>query len=169
MVDVLDTSKKKNVEFTERVIHVNRVDKVVKGGRRFSFSALVVVGDENGTIGVGYGKAGEVADAIRKAIERAKKNLFKVPMVGTTIPHETLTRYGAAKVLLKPASEGTGVIAGGAVRPIIESTGVKDILTKSLGSDNPMNIVKATVQGLKNLMDLETVSQLRGKDPKEIY
>ncbi|MDX9752797.1 MAG: 30S ribosomal protein S5 [bacterium] len=168
MVEVLDVDKLRNVEFKERVIHVNRVDKVVKGGRRFSFSALVVVGDENGTIGVGYGKAGEVSDAIRKAVDRAKKELFRIPLVGTTIPHEAFVRHGAAKVLLKPASKGTGVIAGGPVRPIIEATGIQDILTKSLGSDNPMNIVKATVKGLKSLLDLDTVSKLRGKDPKEI-
>jgi len=168
MVEVLDLDKHKTPEYKERVINVNRVDKVVKGGRRFSFSALVVVGNEKGTIGVGYGKAGEVSDAIRKAVDRAKKNLFKVPMIGTTIPHETLCRHGAAKVLMKPATKGTGVIAGGAVRPIIEASGIQDILTKSLGSDNPMNIVKATIKGLKGLLDLDTVSKLRGKDPREI-
>ena len=165
MVDVLDVMNVKESELKERVINVNRVDKVVKGGRRFSFSALVVVGDENGNLGIGYGKASEVSDAIRKAIDRAKKSLFNVPIQGTTLPHEVYVRFSAAKVLLKPASRGTGVIAGGPMRAIVETAGYKDILAKSLGSSNPMNIVKATVKGLKSLKDIKTVSQLRGKDP----
>ena len=168
MVAVIDFKDKKESEFKDRVIHVKRVAKVVKGGRRFSFNALVVVGNEKGTLGLGFGKAGEVSDAIRKAVERAKKNLFTIPLIGTTIPHEIFVKKGAGKVLLKPASRGTGVIAGGPVRAIVEAAGIKDILSKSLGCNNQMNIAKATIFGLKSLRDLMTVARMRGKDPKEI-
>ncbi|MBM7542835.1 30S ribosomal protein S5 [Amphibacillus cookii] len=156
------------LDLEERVVTINRVAKVVKGGRRFRFAALVVVGDKNGHVGFGTGKAQEVPDAIKKAIDDAKKNLIKVPLVGTTVPHQVTGQFGAGSILIKPAVEGTGVIAGGPVRAVLELAGIGDINSKSLGSNTPINMVRATVQGLSELKPAEEVAKLRGKTVEEL-
>ena len=161
----IDASK---LDLQEKVVHIGRVSKTVKGGRIYKFAALIVVGDGNGTIGFGIGKAGEVPDAIRKGIEDAKKNMVKVSLKGTTIPHEIIGKFGAGEVLMKPAPQGTGVIAGGAVRAVLEVAGISDIRTKCLRSNNPCNVVTATFEGLKALRTVEEVAAVRGKDAKEI-
>ena len=161
--------KRDQKEFEEQVISINRVTKVVKGGRRFRFAALVVVGDRKGRVGIGTGKANEVPDAIKKAVEDAKKNIFTVPVIGTTIPHEITGRYGAGSVYMRPAIEGTGVIAGGPARIVCELAGIKNIRTKSLGSNNKQNVVLAAIEGLSQLKTPEEVAKLRGKSVEEIF
>ncbi|MCM3741030.1 30S ribosomal protein S5 [Oceanobacillus luteolus] len=156
------------LDLEERVVSINRVSKVVKGGRRMRFAALVVVGDKNGHVGFGTGKAQEVPEAIKKAVDNAKKNLIRVPLVGTTIPHEIIGEFGSGNVLMKPATEGTGVISGGPVRAVLELAGVGDILTKSLGASTPINVIRATINGLENLKTAEDVAKLRGKSVEEL-
>ena len=158
----------RQLDLQEKVVEVRRVTKVVKGGRNFRFAALVLVGDENGHVGIGSGKAMEVPDAIRKAVEDAKKNLIKVPMVGTTIPHEVIGHFGAGRIIIMPAQEGTGVIAGGAARDLLELAGLKDVRAKCLGSRNPRNMVNATIEGLKSLKTAEDIAKLRGKKVEDL-
>ena len=164
-MNMIDPNK---LDREERVVAVNRVSKVVKGGRRMRFAAIVVVGDRNGHVGFGTGKAQEVPEAIKKAVDNAKKNLITVPIVGTTIPHEVIGRFGSGRVLMKPAAEGTGVISGGSVRAVLELAGVGDILTKSLGSNTPINVIRATIDGLTQLKRAEDVAKLRGKSVEEL-
>lgn len=164
----MDRRDDRGSDLQEKIVSLNRVAKVVKGGRRFSFSALVVVGDGQGRVGVGLGKAGEVPDSIRKGVEDARKHMISVPMVGTTIPHEVRYKLGAAKVMLKPGVPGTGVISGSSMRAVVEAAGIHDILTKSLGTDNPINVVRATVAALASLRTLDEVARVRGRTPEQI-
>ncbi len=168
MANMVQNQNATDDEFQDRIVHINRVAKVVKGGRRFSFSAIVVVGDGNGSVGVGKGKANEVPEAIRKAGERAKRDMVKIPIVKESIPHEIIGRYGASRVVLKPASPGTGIIAGGTVRAIIESAGIPNILSKIIGSRNPHNVVRATMDGLNNLTTMEAFAKRLGKTPEQL-
>ncbi|MFQ5693967.1 MAG: 30S ribosomal protein S5 [Nitrospinota bacterium] len=163
-----ERSDRSSPELKDRVVHINRVTKVVKGGKNFSFSALVIVGDGKGRVGFGMGKAKEVPSAIAKGVEKAKRELIRVPMKGTTVPHAVIGHFGAGRVLLRPASPGTGVIAGGTVRAVMESAGVADILTKCIGTDNPHNVIRATFEGIKNLKDAQTLARLRGKEISEL-